>query len=181
MSLITRFLAAAATALALVATPAVQAQTFNFSSSNGGDGSWAIIDPATNTFSITGTDNGMQNSVTLLTTMAPLAGVLSFSWDYLTTDVDGAEYDKAGYYLNGSFFQLSDDFDADSQAGLGSLSLVAGDVFGFYIDATDGIKGAATLTVSLTGFSATAVPEPETAALMMAGLLALGIARRRRA
>lgn len=180
MSLITRFLAAAATALALVAAPAVQAQTFNFSSSNGGDGSWNIINPATNTFSITGTDNGALNSITLLTTVAPLAGVLSFSWDYLTTDVDGASMDKAGYYLNGSFFQLSDDFDADSQAGLGSLSLVAGDVFGFYIDATDGKLGAATLTVSLTGF-AQAVPEPETAALMMAGLLALGIARRRRA
>ena len=90
MSLITRFLAVAATALALVAAPAAQAQTLNFSTSNGGDGSWAIINPYTNTFQITGTNNGAYNSVSLLTTTAPLAGVLNFSWDYLTHEIGRA-------------------------------------------------------------------------------------------
>ena len=63
---------------------------------------------------------------------------------------------------------------------LGSFSghLLAGEVFGFRFDNSDSTSGNASTAIS--NFNVTAVPEPETYAMFMAGLGLMGFIARRR-
>jgi hypothetical protein len=98
---------------------------------------------------------------------------LSFNWGFLTGDIGGPAFDPAGYSINGSFFQLSADSGGSSQSGSVSGILVnPGDVFGFYVNASDNCCGSATLTVD--GFVAE-TPEPSTLGMFAAGLSLLGV------
>ena len=109
--------------------------------------------------------------------MAPAAGTFSFNWAYSSTDSLGAAYDLAGYLKNGQF-QLTDDGGSNTQSGLVSLSVAAGDVIGFHVTTLDNYGGSASLTIS--NFSAP-VPEPASVAMMALGLLGLvGVAAARR-
>ena len=78
--------------------------------------------------------------------------------------------------INGSRTQLSDPGGPIAQSG--HVSVSAGSSFGWYVNCTDCIEGAA--TVRITNFQAGVVPEPATVALFSAGVLAAGVARRRR-
>lgn len=102
-----------------------------------------------------------------------------FYWGFFTYD-EGPQYDPFGYYLNGSFFQLTDDGGNLVQGGFESVALQAGDVFGFYIDSTDGCCGYSIGAVSGDPVVLGEVPEPGTGLLALAGMGAIALIRRRR-
>src|SRR5689334_3213381 len=103
-------------------------------------------------------------------------GSFSFHWAYTTADDAGPAGDIFGLLVDGSRVQLSDPGGAVSQSG--DRTFTASSSFGWFLNCTDCTGGAATTIVS--SFAAVqAVPEPETAALMLAGLAVLGVAQRR--
>ena len=108
-------------------------------------------------------------------------GLVSFDWDYSTTDSLGPTFDPFGYLLNGAFTQLTNDGGANAQSGSTAFAVLAGDVFGFDQQATDSCCGPGVTTIS--GFSApSAIPVPAAVWLFGSGLLGLvGIARRKKA
>ena len=78
---------------------------------------------------------------------------VSFDWDY-TTDDTLAGFDSFGYLLNGTYNQLTDD-TLLNQSGNASVTLVAGDIFGFRTLTDDNFGGASTATVTnfMPGFT----------------------------
>jgi hypothetical protein len=105
---------------------------------------------------------------------------LSFDWEYTSRDTRGTTFDKAGYVVNNTFTQLSTDGQPANiiQSGTVLISIMANDIFGWYINSTDSEGEKATLDV--TNYSATpsAVPVPAALPLMASALVAFGISRR---
>jgi hypothetical protein len=99
-----------------------------------------------------------------------LPGTYSFSWSYLTSDDAGPGGDLFGVIVDSTRIALSDPFGADAQSG--TRTFAAASSFGWFINCTDCVGGSATSTISQFTFAA-AVPEPESYALMVAGVLAL--------
>jgi len=104
-------------------------------------------------------------------------GLVSFSWDYITTDGDGASLDPFGWLINGVYNQLTDDNGSEQQNGILSFSVVKGDVFGFRAESADARFGSSETTIS--NFSVSPVSESSTLGLFALGLLILGLARRK--
>jgi uncharacterized protein (TIGR03382 family) len=119
-----------------------------------------------------------ENIITSFLVTVTSNATFEFYWGYLTTD-DGPSYDPFGYYLNGSFFQLTDDAGDILQTGFESVVLQPGDVFGFYIDSTDGCCGGSLGIISGDPIEGE-VPEPATGLLAAAGLGVAALMRRRR-
>lgn len=133
-------------------------------------------------------------SLTRFTITAGWAGTVRFDWSYETPDpgdpsatppVPGAFFDPAGYMLNGTPVQLTDTAGADSQSGSFDFSVVAGDVFGFYVESIDNLQGAAKFTI--TNFRAPlppppppGLPEPGSIALLALGLVGVAASRKRK-
>lgn len=131
-------------------------------------------------FTLTGTDYGfggaLANFDTYYTDTFAEAATLTFQWHYSTLDVGEGELDPAGYVLNGIKTLLS---GSSGESGTTTLSLAAGDNFGWYVHSNDGIGGAGSLSVTA---SIAAVPEPSTFAMLLGGLgLLSALARRKRA
>jgi PEP-CTERM motif-containing protein len=105
-----------------------------------------------------------------------LPGTYAFSWSYLSSDAAGPGGDLFGVIVDSNRIQLSDPGGANAQSG--TRTFAANSSFGWFINCTDCIGGSATSTISQFAFAA-AVPEPETYALMVAGVLGL-IARLKR-
>jgi hypothetical protein len=104
-------------------------------------------------------------------------GTFSFHWSYLTADGTGPAGDIFGVVVNGVFTPLSDPGGAVAQSG--NASFAAASSFGWFVNCTDCIGGAATATI--TNFAvAQAIPEPSTYALMLSGIGALGLLGRRK-
>lgn len=108
----------------------------------------------------------------------PSSGTVRFSWQYQTVDTN-ASYDIAGFVLNGAYSDLSSAVGATSQSGVAQFDVIAGDVFGFFVDPIDNTGGAASLTISQAPLEA--IPEPSTFGLLGAALAALCLLRSRRA
>jgi len=123
-------------------------------------------------------DDGEGPDNTDFTITAAASGFVTFTWGYLNGDIAGSGLDPFGYLKNGDFTQLTTNDLFTPQSGTVSFEVAAGDTFGFRIFATDSILGSS--TAAIYGFTAP-VPEPETYALMLAGLGLVGFMARRRA
>ncbi len=75
--------------------------------------------------------------------LIPCDGTLSFDWSYSTTDVNTL-WDPMGYYLNGTYHQLTINGGPLSQSGSVSIPVSNGDVFSFSINTLDNYGGAST-------------------------------------
>jgi hypothetical protein len=106
-----------------------------------------------------------------------VGGLYSFSWSYLSSDEAGPAGDIFGVIVDANRIQLSNPGGAPAQSGASSFA--ASSSFGFFIDCTDCITGSATATISNFAVAAP-IPEPETYALIMAGLALVSAAARRR-
>ncbi|MEI6123366.1 MAG: HYR domain-containing protein [Bacteroidota bacterium] len=83
--------------------------------------------------------------------LIPCDGTLSFDWSYSTTDVNPL-WDPMGYYLNGTYHQLTINGGPLSQSGSVSIPVSNGDVFSFCINSVDNY-GSASTTIN-SNFSA---------------------------
>lgn len=107
-----------------------------------------------------------------------LPGIYSFAYAYTTQDSAGAGGDIFGVIVNGARVvpSISDLGGAVSQSG--TRTITATSSFGFFLNCTDCTGGKAVVTIS--DFSVSAVPEPSTWALGLAGGAALAAAAMRR-
>jgi len=122
---------------------------------------------------LTGGSTGNGFGTTDFTIAAPVSGMLSFNWNYTSSDT--GTYDGFNFLLNGSPTLLATN---DTQgSGTFTISLNAGDVFGFEIYSQDNLFGPGVVTIS--SFTAP-VPEPSTISLLALGAVGVGILLRRR-
>lgn len=75
---------------------------------------------------------------------------VSFDWDFVNSD-DEQNFDNAGYVVGNTFFPITEDGGGLNQSGSQTVTLQAGDVFGFAVSTDDNAFGAATTT--FTNFS----------------------------
>jgi len=162
--------------LLMAASPAMAA--FTLANNNGGDG-YVVDDPlvpgqftlwgAGNTIFLDGRDN-----LTTYGTTANAFRVYGIRWSHVTED-ETANWDPGGWFLNNEFFQLTDDNITTGVVQRGSFQIAVnpGDVWGFYVYTTDGCCGRGALTIS-------AVPEPQSWAMLIAGFGLTGAVMRLR-
>ncbi len=178
-------------------------------------GSVTLNGPDTNGPFDPNAENNPAFTSTLLWSVPMLtAGTVTFHWSYTTTDTDpvfgaGPAGDPGGFFIsntgfdvtglitlslpdgalrnqNDGIFAVLSVGDAVTQSGNFSVSVAAGDQFGFFVNSIDNIGGAASLTISNADFTPAApvggaVPEPATALLLIPGLVVLAMRLRRRA
>lgn len=175
MTFFSRFFGLMAIAVSLFATAGTANAAYTLSNSNGGDGYLMGSYPS---FQLYGADNGVGTNTTLYTDTFSTATNITFSYVTNSYDCCGAEWDPAGYYLDGALVQLSpnDYVVGDSASGTLTVDLAAGDTFGWYVTSPDSCCGRGEITVDVA-----TVPEPATFTLLGAGLLGLGAASRRKA
>jgi hypothetical protein len=137
---------------------------------------WVDTSLAPSSVTLWGGDNQSGlGGTTLFSIIVPSATTQAFAWDYQTFDCCGGVWDPAGYEINGVFTQLSLNLDPYvGSSGTTTVSLNAGDEFGFYVNTPDNILARAEITIS-------PVPEPATLTLLGSALIGLaGMMTRRR-
>lgn len=120
----------------------------------------------------TGAQFGLLGPCEIDVTTTHIDNPISFTWAYSSVDDAGAAGDLFGVIIDGVHTVLSDPGGAPTQTG--TFSLVANSSFGWFVNCTDCIDGAA--TASITNFAA---PEPGSLVLLSAGIVGL-FARRKR-
>lgn len=115
----------------------------------GADGT-AVFDPfASTSLTIIGGDNQTNDQgFSIAALLVPEDITVSFDWSYTTTD--GAGFDNAGYVVDNTYIQLTNN-SITNQSGTETVSLVAGQVFGFAVGTVDNRFEAATAV--FTNFS----------------------------
>ncbi|MTI39224.1 T9SS type A sorting domain-containing protein [Fulvivirga lutimaris] len=94
---------------------------------------------------ITGSNDEVSAATTDYSIQINTTGTIKFAWLYDTDD--GPEYDKAGYKINGQFYELTDPGAGSPQEGELAVEVTAGDTFAFSVDATDACCGRGYLTI----------------------------------
>jgi hypothetical protein len=173
MNLIRNAFAASAVLLAVAVSAPASADTFNLNTNGGG----GFVNVVPNGFHLFGDDSGV-GGFTTYTATALSDQTFNFNWTYQSNDSDGPSYDPAGYVKNNVFTQLTDNGGASDQSGTFILSVLTGDIYGIYIDATDGGFGGSDILV--TGLAASETPLPAALPLFASGLAGLGLLRWRR-
>lgn len=150
---------------------------------NGGNGAVDVLANGAFTcaFSLVGS-NGSDSDDSVVTTFSVAAEGgqrVEGEFGYATNDFGGSFFDPFGYFINDTFFQLSTTKLAPAfQSGMFAFNVQDGDVFGYYINASDNFGGAANATAF---FDVTAVPVPASALLLLGAVGGLGAMRRRKA
>jgi hypothetical protein len=139
----------------------------------------------TNSVALTSSNNGGGAKNQDFTIKAVADGIVKFSWNYTTKDVDGSTYDPFGWLLRGIFTKLTVNGSKATQSGVFSFAVKKGDIFGFRQNSVDSILGSAITTISNFNVSApapapSAVPVPAAVWLMVAPLMGL-LGRKRNA
>ena len=146
----------------------------NWSINTVGDGVVDITNAPTS-ITLVSNNTSLNNTDQSALFVAVEQAVISFDWDYTTSDVDGPLYDPFAYEVNGVITQLTLDGGPDSQNGSIVFTVFAGDTFGFHAFSDDGLFGSASTTIS--NFSATPVPIPESTiplGLALGSMISLG-------
>ncbi|MDO9640864.1 MAG: VPLPA-CTERM sorting domain-containing protein [Pseudotabrizicola sp.] len=172
----------AVAALAIGATSA-GAVTFAFDS-NGGSGTGVDNGPVGAydfQISLVSNNNGTGGIYTTATGVADQAYEVSGVWQYSTSDVDGSSFDPFGYFIDSVFINLvqlsTNGMPAPAfQNGVFSFLVAAGQAFGFYAYANDGILGSST---SIAYGNLTPVPLPAGGLLLLTALGGVALVRRR--
>ena len=153
----------------------IASAAFVVNNSNGGNG--FVIDSFPE-FILVGSNNNVSENFVTYSDIFLTYTQLSFDWLYTTNDVSGSVFDQAGYFINDKFTLLSP-FDlpkTGTAIGSVSISILTGEVFGWYVNSTDGFLGTGTLQVT----SPSAVPVPSALPLMFSVLGIFGLARLRK-
>jgi len=155
---------------------------------DGGDG-FVDTSGAPGQVTLFGADDDTEDVVTTFSTVVSAATTFTFSWIYNTIDIDGPALDPFGYFVDAVFTQLTDDnglpldLPQSQSGGIVSVSLLAGQTFGFYIDSTDGCCGLSAASFGdapvSPGLFIGGVPAPGALALLGFGMLGLGLRRSR--
>ncbi len=164
----------------MVASTSAHAVTFAFDTGDGNGTGNQFVDTADQfALSLVGTNVPFADSVedlTKFTATSAVAITYDISWSYFSFDRDSAEFDLFGYFINGNQVQLSDNSGPAFQNGNFALNLLAGDVFGFFIDSTDDVVGPG--FASINGVALTSVPLPASGGLLIAALGGMALRRR---
>jgi hypothetical protein len=155
---------------------ASSAHAATLNNDNGGDG---FVLPAPGGFILVGSDacsfticpEGSSNTTTYLNIAATNLTV-TYNWGYLSLDEGDPSFDPAGYIINGILHQLSDDAGPFIQGGVVTLTVLAGQNYGFYVFSTDQCCGPGLIAVASS-------PVPAALPLFVTGLGLLGWAGRR--
>jgi hypothetical protein len=120
---------------------------------------------------------------TSYTITLPYAAVLTFNWSYINNDLyQDPLFEPAGITLDGTYSDLIDELGDPTQSGTDTISLQAGDVFGFEVQTFDGYYGGynGSYGSAFLTLSDLAVPEPASLPVLAAGLGALCLLTRRK-
>jgi hypothetical protein len=128
------------------------------------DGTWATPDSG-RTLVLTGGNNGSGLFGTTDFFVMALVPV-TFQFDYSYASADAPGYDRAGYFIGLVFTALA---DTSGESGSASVSVDAGDQFGFRIETDDNTGEPGVFTVS--PFATSAVPEPANLYLILGAIL----------
>ena len=122
----------------------------------------------------------LEVNLTTYTDTAVADATINFDFLYFTEDIDGSNPDPAGYVINNVFTQLSPVDLAQFGEAFGSamFSVMAGDIFGWYVDATDGILGRGILSVDVNT-APSAVPLPAASWLLLSAFAGFGLMRKK--
>jgi len=121
---------------------------WTFSTHNG----FVVTDEAPEKIELHGSDGGCANRNTDYTIEVLRDGVIVFDWVYISFDVDGSNFDPAGYLVNGVFTQITTFTPRGvPQDGHEEVPVTAGDEFGFRVRTSDCILGRGALTM-ITNF-----------------------------
>jgi hypothetical protein len=185
MGMMTNLLTAGAVAAVVsLGSGAAEAVTFSFNS-NGGNGTGVDNGP-TGAFdfavSLISNNNGVGGIYTIGTAVADQAYNVSGVWQYSTNDVDGSTFDPFGYFIDSVYVSLvqltTDGVPSPSfQNGVFAFAVSAGQSFGFYSVATDGILGSST---GIAYGNLAPVPVPAAGFLLVGALGGLAALRRRK-
>lgn len=118
----------------------------NWTLSNANGDGYVDTTGAPNSIRLVGSDNySYSYGMVDYTVPVECSGQISFSWNYHTDDWSPA-YDPAGYVVNGVYNQIVYDWGPNDQSGVATVSVNAGDTFGFRIITVDNILGRGAFT-----------------------------------
>jgi hypothetical protein len=119
-------------------------------------------------FTLTGgnTGSGLPGSTDFFT-VSQTSGLVEFQYSYSSFDLPG--FDSAGYRVGNIRTQLS---FTDGESGFASLTVSAGQIYGWWVDTADNTGEPGILSVSFSP-AITPAPEPASFVLLFAGFAAV--------